>query len=59
MEWLAVTAGARRGELRELRWNNLDLAAGTMRVAQNYAVRGGKKLHKATKTHRKRTLALD
>jgi integrase len=57
--WLAVTAGARRGELCELRWNNLDLAAGTMRVAQNYAVRGGQKLHKATKTHQKRTLALD
>ncbi|ADP83793.1 tyrosine-type recombinase/integrase [Pseudofrankia inefficax] len=57
--WLAVTAGARRGELCELRWNNLDLTAGTMRVAQNYAVRGGNKLHKATKTHQKRTLALD
>jgi len=57
--WLAVTAGARRGELCELRWNNLDLTAGTMWVAQNYAVRGGRKLHKATKTHQKRTLALD
>ncbi len=57
--WLVVTAGARRGELRELRWNNLDVGGGTMRVAQNYAVRGGQKLHKATKTHQKRTLALD
>ncbi len=57
--WLAVTAGARRGELCELRWNNLDLAGGTMRVTQNYAVRGGQKLHKATKTHQKRTLAID
>ncbi|SBW21144.1 integrase family protein [Candidatus Protofrankia californiensis] len=57
--WLAVTAGARRGELCELRWNSLDLTAGTMRVTQNYAVRGGQKLHKATKTHQKRTLALD
>ncbi len=57
--WLAVTAGARRGELCELRWNNLDLLGGTLRVAQNYAVRGGQKLHKATKTHQKRTLATD
>ncbi|WP_239381203.1 tyrosine-type recombinase/integrase, partial [Frankia sp. CIT1] len=57
--WLAVTAGARRGELCELRWKNLDLAGGTIRIAQNYAVRGGQKLHKDTKTHQKRTLAFD
>jgi integrase len=57
--WLAVTAGARRGELCDLTWPDLDLTAGAMRIATNYAVRGGQKLHKDTKSHQKRTLALD
>ncbi|WP_262419174.1 site-specific integrase [Micromonospora chalcea] len=30
MVWLAMTTGARRGELAALRWHHLDLAAGVL-----------------------------
>ena len=52
---LAALTGARRGELMALRWSDLDLEGGTMRIAR--AIADGK--IKDTKTHQVRVLALD
>jgi integrase len=57
--WLAAVTGARRDELCGLRWEDLDLDAGTVHVAFSYLVRGGQKLRKDTKTHQDRYLAID
>ena len=37
--WLAVTTGARRGELVALRWSSCDLERGELLVDANYVVR--------------------
>ncbi|MGH9282873.1 MAG: tyrosine-type recombinase/integrase [Acidimicrobiales bacterium] len=39
---LAIAAGLRRGELLGLRWSDLDLGAGRLRVAQQLLVEGGR-----------------
>ena len=39
---LAVASGARRGELLALRWADLDLDAGTVRIARSVGLVGGK-----------------
>lgn len=57
--WLAAITGARRGELCGLQWGDVDLTAGTVRMAFGYLVRGGQRLRKDTKTHQERTLAID
>ena len=57
--WLAVTTGARRGELVALRWSDLDLERGVLRLSSNYVVRGGQRQLKGTKTGGERLLSLD
>ncbi len=57
--WLAVTTGARRGELVALRWSHVDLERGVLRLAANYVVRSGQHTLKGTKTDEERLLSLD
>jgi len=57
--WLAVTTGARRGELVGLRWHRIDLGRGQLLVSENYVVRQGRRQLKGTKTDEDRRLSLD
>ena len=57
--WLAVTSGARRGELVALRWENIDFDRGLVRIGANYVVRSGQRRLKGTKTDDERWLSLD
>lgn len=57
--FLAVTTGARRGELCALRWSRVDLPAGTLTIAESMMDTGGRIEAKDTKTHQERRLALD
>jgi integrase len=49
----------RRGELCGLQIRDVDLDGGLVHVAFNYAVRGGQRVRKVTKTHQDRWLAID
>jgi integrase len=59
--WLAMTTGARRGELCALRWRDVDTAAAV--VSLERAIAWDPELHawfeKATKTHQQRRVSLD
>jgi integrase len=55
---LAALTGARRGELCALRWTDVDLDAGTVRIARSMLDLPGRVEEKATKTHQERVLAL-
>ncbi|UQS22997.1 tyrosine-type recombinase/integrase [Amycolatopsis thermalba] len=57
--WLAMTTGARRGELCALRWDWLDLDNATLRIHTSIAQDGGKTWEKDTKTHQQRRITLD
>jgi integrase len=57
--WLAVTTGARRGELVALRWPSVDVKRGLLRLGDNYVVRNGQQRLKGTKTQEERRLSLD
>ena len=57
--WLAVTSGARRGELVALRWIDVDFDHGLLRINSNYVVRSGQRRLKGTKTDDERWLSLD
>ncbi|HYY81856.1 MAG TPA: site-specific integrase [Actinomycetes bacterium] len=57
--WLAMTTGARRGELCGLRWRAVRLAERDLVVSRSYVQRGGQRQEKDTKTHQSRRLALD
>ena len=57
--WLAVTSGARRGELVALRWTDVALDRGLLRFASSYVVAGGQRRLKGTKTEDERWLSLD
>jgi len=57
--WLAVTSGARRGELVALRWTDVDLDRGLLPFASSYVVRGGQHRLKGTKTDDERWLSVD
>lgn len=57
--WLAMTTGARRGELCALRWDWLDLDNATLRMHTSIAQDGGKTWEKETKTHQQRRITLD
>ena len=48
--WLAVTSGARRGELVALRWTGVALDRGLLRLESSYVVRDGQRRLKGTKT---------
>ena len=51
---LAVTAGLRRGELLALRWDDLDLERGTLRVARSLTREKGRYLPGDTKSKKGR-----
>ena len=57
--WLAMTAGARRGELAALRWSDLDLERGSITISRSLGQIGGTTWEKDTKTHQRRVLSLD
>ncbi|MFI6331980.1 tyrosine-type recombinase/integrase [Micromonospora chersina] len=58
--WLAMTTGARRGELCALRWHHLDLDAGVLTLRRSaYLDTNGELQEKDTKTHQQRRIALD
>jgi integrase len=56
---LAALTGARRGELVALRWSDIDLAIGKVRIARSLTVSRGEQHTGPTKTHQARDLALD
>jgi integrase len=57
--WLAMTTGARRGELCALRWNRIDFAAGVLNIRSSIAQSAGRTWEKDTKTHQRRRIVLD
>lgn len=57
--WLAMTTGARRGELCALRWDLLDLDNASLWIRTAIAQDGSKTWEKDTKTHQQRRIALD
>ncbi len=57
--WLAMTTGARRGELCALRWSHIDLANGVISLRTSIGQDGKARWEKDTKTHQKRRVALD
>jgi hypothetical protein len=57
--WLAMTTGARRGELCALRWDDLDLDRAVLNVRSAIAREGSQTWEKDTKTHQQRRIALD
>jgi integrase len=56
---MAGLTGARRGELCALRWSDVDLEAGTMRIERSLTVADRVATVGATKTHQARRVALD
>jgi integrase len=57
--WLAMTTGARRGELCALRWNRIDFGTGVLTIRKSIAEVGGQTWEKDTKTHQQRRIVLD
>lgn len=57
--WLAMTTGARRGELCGLRWREVDLKHGVLTYRTSIAQQGSETWEKDTKTHQQRRVALD
>lgn len=57
--WLAMTTGARRGELCALRWDQLDLDNAALWIRTSIAQDGQQTWEKDTKTHQQRRIALD
>ncbi|MBO0811289.1 MAG: tyrosine-type recombinase/integrase [Microlunatus sp.] len=57
--WLAMTSGARRGELCALRWSRVDLDTGTVVIDSSIAQLAGKTWLKSTKTHQQRRITLE
>lgn len=55
---LAAITGARRGELCALRWTDVDLEAGVLRISRSILDLPDRVEEKATKSHQERTLAL-
>jgi integrase len=56
---LAAATGARRSELAALRWHDVDLAGGTVRIERGVVVGPDGLVEKGTKTHAARRVALD
>ena len=57
--WVAMTTGARRGELCAMRWDLLDLERGALRIETSIAQHNTLTWEKDTKTHQQRRIALD
>jgi integrase len=56
---LAAYTGARRGELLNLRWRDVDLARAEIRISGSAAVIGGTRIEGTTKSGRSRTVSID
>jgi integrase len=56
---LAALTGARRGELVALKWSDVDLAGGSLKIARSLTVAEGQQHTGPTKTHAARQIALD
>lgn len=56
---LAVSTGARRGELLALRWRDLDLNEGVVTIERGIVLAEGELVEQGTKTHQGRTIRLD
>jgi integrase len=57
--WLAMTTGARRGELCALRWNRINFEAAVLNIRTSIGQRGARTWEKDTKTHQQRRITLD
>src|SRR5689334_19569412 len=57
--WLAMTTGARRGELCALRWRDVDFTAAVLRIGSSIGQLGARVWEKDTKTHQRRRIVLD
>ncbi|MEJ3657167.1 tyrosine-type recombinase/integrase [Actinomycetes bacterium KLBMP 9759] len=57
--WLAMTTGARRGELCALRWDGIDFDRAVLSIRSSIAQEGSQTWEKDTKTHQQRRIALD
>jgi integrase/DNA-binding transcriptional regulator YhcF (GntR family) len=57
--WIAMTTGARRGELCALRWKHVDLINGVLTLRHSIAQNGTETEEKDTKTHQRRHVTLD
>ncbi len=57
--WLAMTTGARRGELLALREDRFDFGRQEVWIGKNYVVRDGQRIEKDTKTGEGRRMSLD
>ena len=57
--WVAMTTGARRGELLALREDRFDFDVQTVRFSKNYLVKDGQHIEKNPKTGRGRIVSLD
>jgi integrase len=57
--WLAMTTGARRGELCALRWDRVDFATGVLTIRTSVAQSGSETWEKDTKAHQQRRIVLD
>jgi integrase len=56
---LAAYTGARRGELLNLRWRDIDLASAEVHISGSAAVIGGTRIEGTTKSGRSRTVSID
>ena len=57
--WLAMTTGARRGELCALSWDRIDFKAAVLSIRTSIGQDGARTWEKDTKTHQQRRIALD
>jgi integrase len=57
--WLAMTTGARRGELCALRWNDIDFGTGVLDVRTSIGELNTRMWEKDTKTHQRRRIVVD
>ena len=55
---IALATGARRGEVLALRWRNVDLDSGTIRIVESLEQTGARLRFKPTKTDRARAVTL-
>jgi len=57
--WVAMTTGARRGEVCAMRWDHVDFKERTLTIATSIAQDNARTWEKGTKTHQQRRIALD
>ncbi|MCU1653088.1 MAG: integrase family protein [Pseudonocardia sp.] len=57
--WLAMTTGARRGELCALRWDRIDFVTGIVDIRTSIGQLNTRMWEKDTKTHQRRRIVVD